>query len=415
MLLGKLAGLLFCVSTALALSADMDATPLLESRENMRDSNIYHQSSVCIVVRTYWRHGSRYSGSLARLLASLHRQKHSRWEALLVIMDNTPFEELDEMLRNLDDDRVWTYANWVHSDFAPKDKDGTWKPLYHDKLYNLTDEAARACAPGTEWVVFTNGDNEYHEDAFAMLDGITGDAVAWDMYSRYQRPTGVPCERFQAAAGVPPCKVNRMRWCHTDLGSVAYRWPRLIREGLRFGTLQQNGRFTGQDGLMAELVVRNGWTVHHEEGRCLFDQGPNPHMCARLGGVWDERSAMTSADFGGHCISVEAASRLEQDPGVEALDVELSHDGNLAGLSAGIDPVTRIKCLRPAHDYKFMLIPPFGPGCMEPADEGLMLEYREMVRKKAEDASHSAVEKAAAMDARGNAASADQTDGHDEL
>lgn len=56
-----------------------------------------------------------------------------------------------------------------------------------------------ACAPDTDWVVVTNGDNTYHSETFASLgDKTSADAVAWDFYSRYQRPTGAPCERFQA-------------------------------------------------------------------------------------------------------------------------------------------------------------------------------------------------------------------------
>ena len=46
-------------------------------------------------------------------------------------------------------------------------------------------------------MVFTNGDNVYHTDAFASLAAQPdADVVAWDFYSRYHRPTGVPCDRF---------------------------------------------------------------------------------------------------------------------------------------------------------------------------------------------------------------------------
>jgi hypothetical protein len=78
------------------------------------------------------------------------------------------------------------------------------------------------------------------------------------------------------------CKVNRMKWCHTDLGAVAYRWKKLVQEDLRFAKL--DARFTGEDAAMAELVIASNWSISHAEGQCLFDQGPNPHMCARHGG-----------------------------------------------------------------------------------------------------------------------------------
>ena len=74
-----------------------------------------------------------------------------------------------------------------------------------------------------------------------------------------------------------------MKWCHTDLGAVAYSWERMIESDLRFGELE--GKFTGEDAMMAELLVKDGWLIDHETGLCLFDQGPNPQMCARLGGV----------------------------------------------------------------------------------------------------------------------------------
>jgi hypothetical protein len=89
----------------------------------------------------------------------------------------------------------------------------------------------------------------------------------------------------QASAKAPACKVNRMSFCHTDLGAVAYRWRRMVADDMRFGDLESAGRFTSQDALMAELVVDEGWDVAHLQGQCLFDQGPSPHMCARLGGA----------------------------------------------------------------------------------------------------------------------------------
>lgn len=85
---------------------------------------------------------------------------------------------------------------------------------------------------------------------------------------------------MQASEGDAPCKVNRLKWCHTDLGATAYRWRRLVEEDRRFGGLDKTGVFTGQDGVMAGQVVEAGWPVDHAEGRCLFDQGPSPQMCA---------------------------------------------------------------------------------------------------------------------------------------
>jgi hypothetical protein len=91
----------------------------------------------------------------------------------------------------------------------------------------------------------------------------------------------------QASVDGSPCKVNRMRFCHTDLGAVAYKWKRLVSEDLRFGELDAIGRFASQDALMTELVVDEGWRVEYLHGRCFFDAGPSPQMCARSGGAFN--------------------------------------------------------------------------------------------------------------------------------
>jgi hypothetical protein len=67
-------------------------------------------------------------------------------------------------------------------------------------LTDSSEHVRAACAPDTDWVVVTNGDNVYHTAAFQALVDQQADAVAWDFYSRYQRPTGVPCARFQVCS-----------------------------------------------------------------------------------------------------------------------------------------------------------------------------------------------------------------------
>ena len=60
------------------------------------------------------------------------------------------------------------------------------------------------------WVIVTNGDNEYSSSTFQELAQAGNmDIVAFDYYSRYQRPTAPPCERFAQAQGLPACKVNK--------------------------------------------------------------------------------------------------------------------------------------------------------------------------------------------------------------
>lgn len=71
-----------------------------------------------------------------------------------------------------------------------------------------------------------------------MLDNAAGeDLLAFDFYSRFQRPTAPSCERFAASPGAPACKRNRLRWCHTDLGANVINYQRFVKENRRFGTL----------------------------------------------------------------------------------------------------------------------------------------------------------------------------------
>ncbi len=149
----------------------------------------------------------------------------------------------------------------------------------------------------------TNGDNQYAPTFLeTLLAEPDADAVAFDYYSRYQRPTGPPCERFAAAPGAPACKANtcaprpwraarprhsraapqppntaaaplrsrfteagrggcRLAWCNTDLGANALNWPRLLREDRRLGGMAgEAGELAADhfDGALAESLLSAG-------------------------------------------------------------------------------------------------------------------------------------------------------------
>jgi hypothetical protein len=93
----------------------------------------------------------------------------NRWEALILVMDGKPFEDLPYILQRVNDDRVWMYADYVGQQFAPK-VNGEFQIMYHEKLYNLTDDAIRACPRSSRWVVITNGDNLYANTFFERCD-----------------------------------------------------------------------------------------------------------------------------------------------------------------------------------------------------------------------------------------------------
>ena len=94
------------------------------------------QPLVCIIIRTYWAHGGQYgNNNLAKMLKGFQEQSHSKylfmrcfscacvfpnasyrtcsWVAQLIVLDNRAFPDLRYIVRDLKDDRVWVYAEWV--------------------------------------------------------------------------------------------------------------------------------------------------------------------------------------------------------------------------------------------------------------------------------------------------------------
>ncbi|MEW5310668.1 MAG: hypothetical protein WDW38_002444 [Sanguina aurantia] len=340
-----------------------------------RDSNSSTPASddlVCIVIRTFWGHGKTWGdNSLPTLLQSLQNQTHTKWEAMLLVLDNRPFADLRETVRNAHDDRVWVYAEWINYQYAPKDGEGSssWSQGYHNKLYSLTDSAIRACPPETVWVVVTNGDNNY--DASFLSELVSSpkdaDAVAFDFYSRYQRPTGAPCDRFTAGPGLPLCKENAMRMCQTDLAAIAYRWPLWLAEGRRYGVLDPGGTSSANDGLMAQAVVAGGWKVRHVRDKCLVNHAPSPQQCAARGDVWDDSQFTDAQFFGGECLPRAVVTQKLHDypTHLEMVTVNVSHQAGSFGFSEEALPLS---CLRLSDRSRWVQAQVFGNTCAAAVD-----------------------------------------------
>ncbi|KAL6762234.1 hypothetical protein V8C86DRAFT_2522953 [Haematococcus lacustris] len=334
------------------------------------------QDMVCVVIRTYWAHGNQYGDhSLQLLLRSLQQQTHKRWEALLLVYDDRTFGELGRMVEDLQDSRIWIFAEWVKYGWGAKDANGYWKPDYHKRLYNVTDYAIRACPRSSRWVVITNGDNLYDSDFMATVTQHShADAVAFDFYSRYQRPTAGPCDRFSVAqpgqAAVPPCKQNDMRFCQMDLAAVAWHWPRFMHEDLRFGLVDTLGDGQAADGLMASHVRSQGWKVQHVSGRCLVHHSPNPQLCAAMNGAWDDTGMWSAASSGGKCISKDAARRLTaENPAIEAVEVSITFDHN--SFQYGDTESLELMCLRVADSKQWQhALTMYGRVCAAKFDRG---------------------------------------------
>lgn len=69
-----------------------------------------------------------------------------------------------------------------------------------------------------------------------------------------------PCDRFAAGPTLPPCKVNGLSWCQTDLAANAYSWQRFLKDDMRFGVLE-SGHGANHDGIMADVVRARKWKV----------------------------------------------------------------------------------------------------------------------------------------------------------
>ncbi len=296
---------------------------------------------VCFVVRTYWGHGDAHGGELRSFLTSLQDQTVDRWEAVLVMVDKRPFPEAHDIIRDLDEtSRAWIYTEWIGDEYTPKQPDGGWSEGYHGMLYNVTDDAIRVCSPETEWVVATNGDNVYGRHFIQRIldkgSDSSVDLVAFDFYSRYQRPTMPSCERFSSdpvwltgETPAAPCKKNTLQWCQTDLGAVAIRRKRLLDEDRSFGlvTDEVGGLDAAHnDGLMFAELARDGWVVSKVDNECLFAHNPSFQTCAWKGLVWDDSNVTRTG--GGECIDREEASRRLTDPAMEMVPILVSHPAN---------------------------------------------------------------------------------------
>ena len=305
----------------------------------------------CFVIRTYWGHGGKDNpAGLRRLLKSIQQQQTQRWEAVLIVADSRPFPDLQQIVMEHNDTRIWVFAEWIGNEFAPKTSQGAWVPGYHEMLYNLTDDAIQVCPPETKWLVVTNGDNEYGASFTTQVTDISTsksskssgskspDIVAFDFYSRYQRPTAPPCDRFHAWPGIPACKPNKLRWCQTDLGANAISFPKFMQEARTFGSLHKEAAGLGADhfdGILAETLVADGWKVVRVTSKCLFSHSPNPQECSWSGAVWDDSDVQGTG--GGRCIDwgerekmLTVDQQLYNGEGqLEEVIVTVSSDGNI--------------------------------------------------------------------------------------
>jgi hypothetical protein len=73
------------------------------------------------------------------------------------------------------------------------------------------------------------------------------------------------------------------------------------------------------------------WVRH----RCLVEHAPSPQKCAAIGHYWDDTDPGTWASAGGHCLDKTAAQKLLKDPGIEVVEVNVTHDGSSEWVGQG--------------------------------------------------------------------------------
>lgn len=240
----------------------------------------------------------------------------------------------------------------IGDEFTPKEE-GQWVDGYHGALYNVTDNAIRLCNPSTQWVVATNGDNLYGRGFVSKILEVARDEtdiVSFDFYSRYQKPTMPSCDRFTLAFNKGRnCKRNTLKWCQTDLGSVAIRRKKFIDEERYFGMLDNEGYGLDEshnDGLLFGELLEDGWNVVKIEGECLFVHNPSIQSCAWRGWVWDDSNITWTG--GGECIDPhDAHERVKADPLLEMVQIEVSHAANYQDqfLNAN-ESLSNVSCIR---------------------------------------------------------------------
>ncbi|GAX77334.1 hypothetical protein CEUSTIGMA_g4780.t1 [Chlamydomonas eustigma] len=325
----------------------------------------------CFVIKTSWVYGSDNNGDgyLMKQIQALRNQTSSRWVARLAVLDTKPFGSLRKMLKKLDDDRVAVGAEWISGQFRALEGQG-WAPGYLEKLYNITDEAIRTCPPWTNMVVVSGGSDLHDADFVTEVEKAAAEGVdifSTGFYSRFQRPTASPCERFAWKEGVPLCKENMLVACQMDLAATAYRWKKLLQEKRYFGRL---GVGDSQDGILTKMLIEDGWKVKKMNDRCLVNTFNNPQQCALEGNAWDDAFPWRAESYGGACVPFDEIRHKLSVKGqhLQMVSVNLTYDPKSNVLGVGHDAPPALQCMRLRDSSKWLGPSTFGRLCAADID-----------------------------------------------
>jgi hypothetical protein len=254
------------------------------------DSPKTRGTKTCIVMRFHGKQLIEQLYNLENSIKSIIEQNAADWELLLVPSDSSDVSKVFPLLVKYNSNqniRLLRFADlmeYKQSEYAN----------FHNKLYEITDQAIMHCSQSSRWLLVTNGDNFYNKKFLEHLD-TNYDVIAYDFYSRWvNHLKGIPpCERMSGSAtGEISCMQNLMKPGSTDLGSNVYNLKRWNREKRRFSTLKSSE--ASHDGEMAKQLMSDNWRLKvvgkDPEDGCLYDHNPNYHSCTswKSSNVWDD-------------------------------------------------------------------------------------------------------------------------------
>lgn len=211
-------------------------------------------------------------GKLQILLQSLVNQTHKNWTALIVDIDTKPFPQLPNIINSINGSDQFILLNRPDDLLHPYNWNG------NSFGFDVLDWAITKCPLNSGWLLITNGDNWYHQDALSHLDS-SFDIIGFDFYSRWTAP-------FQNRTDSPPwkdnpcpelhkpyCMKNQFKRRKTELASNLINLKKFRKEN---HTYYPNSPQAEADGVVIEkLVYQYNWSKKHI-GICLLSHNPNP-------------------------------------------------------------------------------------------------------------------------------------------
>jgi hypothetical protein len=246
---------------------------------------------VCFVVRTYSKHLDASSlFNLPGFLDSLENLEYTNWLAILVNTDGG-----DRHASSIISAYVEERANFkVTMQRVPN---ALLRDFWSDESgYIVTDWAIRQCPNDTEWLIVTNGDNQYEPNSLnwvsaVLRNNVNADIIRMPFYSRYihgdaaaqdrdaDRPSDWICKESLSSSGSSSL---------IDVSAIALRYRKVLLHDVYFSQFWPEWSI-GQDNALYAHLQNNGWTVYNasrSQEPVHVMHNPNVVSCKKAGGIW---------------------------------------------------------------------------------------------------------------------------------